>query len=147
MLRPLQLTDAKALSLINETALGYTFSVEQTAQQLDKLLADDQHFFIGYADYQSGDLLGYVHAQQCESLYSEPGLNVLALAVLPAAQGCGIGRQLMAALEDLAHQRGYAFIRLNSASHRLEAHEFYRRIGYDGDKTQLRFIKIFQKEH
>ena len=36
-----------------------------------------------------------------------------------------------------------AFIRLNSANYRLEAHKFYENIGYTSDKLQKRFIKIF----
>ena len=41
-----------------------------------------------------------------------------------------------------AKSKHSAFIRLNSASHRKEAHLFYERIGYEGNKTQKRFLKI-----
>ncbi|MFA9414812.1 GNAT family N-acetyltransferase [Streptococcus sp. E29BA] len=145
MLRCLHDKDVSQLSIINKLALGYSFSEEKTAQQLTKLSADDHHFLLGYGDPETGEFLGYVHAQIYESLYSPTGFNVLALAVHPEHQGKGIGRCLIAGLEDEAKARGYAFIRLNSASHRLEAHGFYRRIGYDGDKTQLRFIKLFEE--
>ncbi len=47
----------------------------------------------------------------------------------------------MEELERQALEADLAFIRLNSGSHRLEAHAFYRKIGYNGDKTQVRFIK------
>ena len=76
------------------------------------------------------------------SLYSDAGLNILGLAVFPSAQGRGIGRQLIKRVEELAKSKHYAFIRLNSASHRKEAHVFYERIGYEGNKTQKRFLKI-----
>ncbi|WP_443255815.1 GNAT family N-acetyltransferase [Streptococcus sp. S784/96/1] len=83
----------------------------------------------------------YVQAQIYEAIYSERGLNVLGLAVSLAHQGQGIGRLLMEELERQALEADLAFIRLNSGSHRLEAHAFYRKIGYNGDKTQVRFIK------
>ena len=83
-----------------------------------------------------------MEAEVYESLYSDAGLNILGLAVFPSAQGRGIGRQLMERVEDLAKSKHSAFIRLNSASHRKEAHLFYERIGYEGNKTQKRFLKI-----
>ena len=91
---------------------------------------------------QTGHILAYVEAEVYESLYSDAGLNILGLAVFPSAQGRGIGRQLMERVEELAKSKHYAFIRLNSASHRKEAHLFYERIGYEGNKTQKRFLKI-----
>ena len=143
MLRNLLLTDVESLSQINEQALGYSFSTEKTAQQLVKLIQDSHHFFIGFEDVKSHQLLGYVHAEVYQSLYSEPGFNVLALAVLPDQQGKGIGKTLLQGLEEEAKRRGYAFIRLNSAEYRTEAHAFYEHVGYSCDKLQKRFIKFF----
>ena len=143
MLRNLILTDVEALSRINTQALGYSFSIEKTAQQLVKLIQDSHHFFIGFEDVKSHQLLGYVHAEVYQSLYSEPGFNVLALAVLPDQQGKGIGKILLQGLEEEAKRRGYAFIRLNSADYRTEAHAFYEHVGYSSDKLQKRFIKFF----
>ena len=88
-------------------------------------------------------MLGYVHAVVYESLYSKAGFNILALAVSPQAQGQGIGKCLLQGLEDEAKRRGYGFIRLNSADHRLGAHAFYEKVGYTCDKVQKRFIRIF----
>lgn len=120
MLRNLLLTDVESLSHINEQALGYSYSTEKTAQQL----------------------LGYVHAEADQSLYSDPGFNVLALAVLPNQQKKGIGKTLLQGLEEEAKRRGYTFIRLNSADYRTEAHAFYEHVGYSYDKLQKRFIKF-----
>lgn len=47
----------------------------------------------------------------------------------------------MTALEKEARLRNYAVIRLNSGVKRVEAHQFYERIGYKNDKMQKRFIK------
>lgn len=143
MLRNLLLTDVESLSQINEQALGYSFSTEKTAQQLVKLIQDSHHFFIGFEDVKSHQLLGYVHAEVYQSLYSEPGFNILALAVLPDQQGKGIGKTLLQGLEEEAKRRGYAFIRLNSAEYRTEAHAFYEHVGYSCDKLQKSFIKFF----
>ena len=143
MLRDLKTTDVAAICEINKEALGYSFSFEETASQLDKLSQDSHHYLLGFEEPTSHDLLGYVHAEVYESLYSKPGFNILALAVLPQTQGQGIGKTLLQGLEQEAKKRGYNFIRLNSADHRLGAHAFYEKVGYTCDKVQKRFIRIF----
>ena len=143
MLRDLKTTDVAAICEINKEALGYSFSLEETSSQLAKLSQDPHHFLLGFEEPTNHDLLGYVHAEVYESLYSKPGLNILALAVLPQTQGQGIGKTLLQGLEQEAKKRGYNFIRLNSADHRLGAHAFYEKVGYTCDKTQKRFIRIF----
>ena len=142
MLRALKPTDTASIYEINKEALGYAFSSEETASQLAKLSQDTHHFLLGYEDSTNHDLLGYVHAEVYESLYSNAGFNILALAVLPQMQGKGIGKTLLKGLEQETEKRGYKFIRLNSADHRLEAHAFYEQVGYTCDKLQKRFIKF-----
>ena len=146
MLRTLEATDVASIHEINKDALGYYFSTEETASQLAKLSQDPHHFLLGFEEPTSHDLLGYVHAEVYESLYSKPGFNILALAVLPQTQCKGIGKTLLQGLEQEAEKRDYKFIRLNSADHRLGAHAFYERVGYTCDKMQKRFIKLIKGE-
>ena len=146
MLRALKATDVASIHEINKEALGYDFSPEETASQLAKLSQDPHHFLLGFEEPSSHDLLGYVHAEVYESLYSNAGFNILALAVVPQMQGKGIGKILLHGLEQEAKRRGYEFIRLNSADHRLGAHAFYERVGYTCDKMQKRFIKLIKGE-
>ena len=143
MIRTVQVKDAPQIRDLCHQALGYNSTLEKVATQIDKFNQPDSgHFCFVYEEDQTGHILGYVEAEAYESIYSDPGLNVLGLAVFPSAQGRGIGRQLMERVEDLAKSKHYAFIRLNSASHRKEAHIFYEHIGYEGNKTQKRFLKI-----
>ena len=146
MLRDLKTTDVAAICEINKEALDYSFSLEETSSQLDKLSQDSHHYLLGFEEPTSHDLVGYVHAEVYESLYSKPGFNILALAVLPQTQGKGIGKTLLEGLEQEAEKRGYNFIRLNSADHRTGAHAFYERVGYTCDKMQKRFIKLIKGE-
>ena len=143
MIRTVQIKDAGQIRDLCHQALGYDSTLEKVTAQIDKFNQPDSgHFCFVYEEDQTDHILGYVEAEVYESLYSDAGLNVLGLAVFPSAQGRGIGRQLMERVEDLAKSKHYAFIRLNSASHRKEAHLFYERIGYEGNKTQKRFLKI-----
>ena len=143
MIRSVQVKDASQIRDLCHQALGYDSTLEKVAAQIEKFNQPELgHFCFVYEDDQTGNVLGYVEAEAYESLYSDAGLNILGLAVFPSAQGHGIGRQLMERVEELAKSRHYAFIRLNSASHRKEAHIFYEHIGYEGNKTQKRFLKI-----
>lgn len=143
MIRTVQIKDAGQIRDLCHQALGYDSTLEKVTAQIDKFNQQDSgHFCFVYEEDQTGNILGYVEAEVYESIYSDPGLNVLGLAVFPSAQGRGIGRQLMERVEALARTHNYSFIRLSSASHRKDAHVFYEHIGYEGNKTQKRFLKI-----
>lgn len=101
MLRDLIASDVEAICEINKEALGYAFSSEETASQLARLSKDPHHFLLGYEDDASHELLGYVHAEVYECLYSNAGFNILALAVLPQRQGKITKEDLLAALPEL----------------------------------------------
>ena len=70
MLRALKETDVSSIYEINKEALGYAFSPEETASQLAKLSQDSHHFLLGFENSTNHELLGYVHAEVYESLYS-----------------------------------------------------------------------------
>ena len=53
----------------------------------------------------------------------------------------GIGKSLMAKVEEWAKSKNIKLIRLNSGGTRTQAHNFYRNIDFSDEKTQLRFIK------
>ena len=142
MIRKIKIEDAKAVQRLCNISLGYSVSVEIVMRQIQKLSEDVNHHYIYvYEDEELQTVVGFVHAEVYESLYSYAGLNILGLAVLPEFQGKGIGRELMHYLELKAKDDSVSFVRLNSADYRVEAHKFYESIGYVCDKTQKRFMK------
>ena len=140
MIRNIKIEDAEAIQTICNISLGYSVSIETVMRQIPKLSEDVNHHYI-YVYEELQTVVGFVHAEVYESLYSYAGLNILGLAVLPEFQGKGIGKELMNHLELKAKDDSIPFIRLNSADYRVEAHKFYENIGYVCDKTQKRFIK------
>lgn len=146
MIREIRTSDAASIRHICDIALGYDASLDLVSRQIEKLSQDrGYHFIYVYQNEACGQVLGFIHAELYESLYSDQGLNILGLAVDPKYQGQGIGKQLLRVLEQEAVTKQIQFIRLNSASKRLKAHQFYEHLGYICDKTQKRFIKIFQE--
>jgi ribosomal protein S18 acetylase RimI-like enzyme len=57
------------------------------------------------------------------------------ICVAPAARGLGVGSALMAAIEDEARARGYAYVRLDVIDTNWRARALYERLGYIGIKT------------
>ena len=142
MIRKIKIEDAEAVQRLCNISLGYSVSVEIVMRQIKKLSEDVNHHYIYvYEDEELQTVVGFVHAEVYESLYSYAGLNILGLAVLPEFQGKGIGKELMNHLELKAKDDSVSFVRLNSADYRVEAHKFYENIGYVCDKTQKRFMK------
>ncbi|MHC5229572.1 GNAT family N-acetyltransferase [Enterococcus sp. LJL99] len=143
MIRTLTITDALTLNHINKEQLGYDVPLSVTENQLIKLLNDtDHHFFLGFEDQETKEILGYVHAEVYETIYSKTFFNILALAVSKENVGQGIGKKLMSVLETETRTRGYDGIRLNSGIKRIHAHKFYEAIGFISDKDQKRFRKF-----
>ncbi|HEM2905617.1 GNAT family N-acetyltransferase [Streptococcus suis] len=141
MIRSIEYADLSAIREINAQALGYDVPLEQTEIQFERCSETNGHTILVFEDDETGQVSGYIHAQVYESLYSDTGLNILGLAVLPGHQVQGIGASLLKAVEQIAQKEGYHFIRLNSAENRLQAHLFYEKNGYHSDKMQKRFIK------
>ena len=144
MIREIEISDAEDIQKICKTSLGYDVDISTVRNQIKKLSCDNKnHILAVYEDENTKKVIGFVHAQVYESVYSDTGLNILGLAVDPDLWGNGVGKKLMYYIEKYALDNNMAFIRLNSANYRLEAHKFYENIGYTSDKLQKRFIKIF----
>lgn len=143
MIRKIKKEDAQAIQEICCISLGYTVSVELVHEKIVKLSHDFKHWIYVYEDEETHQVVGFMHAETYESLYSACGLNILGFAVLPNFQGKGIGKKLIHQLEIDAKKNSVQFIRLNSGETREDAHKFYENNGYTCNKTQKRFIKVF----
>lgn len=142
MIRFARVEDAPALQLICKEDLGYDHSLESVSKQIARFSQSYQHPIFVFEDDKSHQVLGFLEAAVYQSIYSDPDLNILGLAVAHSSQGKGVGKALINHFEAWAREGNFSFIRLNSGSTRLEAHAFYQRMGYDGQKMQKRFIKF-----
>jgi ribosomal protein S18 acetylase RimI-like enzyme len=57
------------------------------------------------------------------------------ICVAPAARGLGVGSALMAAIENEARERGYAYVRLDVIDSNWRARALYQRLGYAAVNT------------
>jgi len=130
--------DAENIAYISTTALGYECESSLVKMRLDNLDKARERVYVAEAD---GQVIGFIQLEKYQLLYQLDMVNVLGLAVRKDKQGTGAGRLLMEAAEEWARESALSTVRLNSASNRNKAHEFYEHLGYQNTKEQKRFIK------
>ena len=142
IIREATIEDAFAICNISCSDLGYDCSCEFVSTRISNLDKGREQVFVAEVN---GIVAGYIHAEKYQTLYAEPMINILGLAVSSKFRRHGIGRMLLNCTECWANEEGINKIRLNSGTSRKEAHSFYRAMGYNNEKGQIRFIKDIEK--
>ncbi len=88
----------------------------------------------------SGKVSGCVCAILDVRLASGVKGEIVSLVVLESKRGCGLGRGLVSTAEAWLKER-VKDVRIRANINRLEAHEFYKSLGYSLSKTQRVFSK------
>jgi ribosomal protein S18 acetylase RimI-like enzyme len=83
-----------------------------------------------------GCLCAVINASLAEGMFGE----IVSLVVSREFRGSGIGKSLVKQAEDWLKPQ-VEKIRIRANSIRLEAHKFYKSLGYEEVKTQISFIK------
>jgi GNAT superfamily N-acetyltransferase len=131
-------TDARDIARLTKQ-LGYADDAAAAADRLARVLRKpDQVVLIADVDDR---VAGWLHAAVSEPLDVDRFVSIVGLVVDADHRGSGIGRQLLEHAETWARAQGCAFVRLTSSSTRMQAHQFYERVGYTNVKTQYSFAK------
>jgi GNAT superfamily N-acetyltransferase len=82
---------------------------------------------------QDGTVVGFVHLYFLRALPSFGRRKVVLNSVFVAAatRGQGVGARLVAAAEQIGREGGATEVTLTSNKKRLDAHRFYRQLGYE----------------
>lgn len=121
-------------------ALGYGTPAALVAERLAAFDASVADTVWVAGDAAGTSLLGVASAHALPMFHVTGQLvRLTALAVRPEAQGRGVGRALVDAVEAWAWSVGARRIEVTSGDHRPGAHAFYVRCGYAEDER--RFIK------
>lgn len=131
--------DALRIAQLCRDYLGYDCTEEAVANRLTELLHKDTEC-IAVAEID-GQVVGFVHACEYHLLYQPPMMNLMGIAVDAQFRGQGIGKALLAIVEEMARSRRYAGIRVISGVGRDDAHAFYRVIGYADAGESVKFFK------
>jgi len=102
MIREINISDAEDIQKICKTSLGYDVDISTVSNQIKKLSYDNKnHILAVYEDENTKKVIGFVHAQVYESVYSDTGLNILGLAVDPDFRGNGVGKKIICYIEKM----------------------------------------------
>ena len=137
-IRKMSVDDADEVCKICSDDLGYPCDLSLVAEKAENINSDREAVFVALIDEITA---GFIHVEKYDLLYFETMANILGLAVKSEYRNNGIGRQLILAAEEWAAENGINVMRLNSGISRTDAHEFYRHLGYDSEKEQIRFEK------
>jgi len=139
LIRPARADDDTALAALARH-LGYPADAAAMSARMARIRADD-----GYATFVAeveGRVVGFAGAMWQWSYVDDARRSqLLALVVDPAERGRGTGAALVAAAEEWARGKGAGGIYLTTRMHRVDAHRFYERIGYQ--RTGYRYLKSF----
>lgn len=135
--RKANISDSNSLVALSKQ-LGYETNEDFLIKRLETLKNRQQEVIVAEINNL---VVGYISYEPYYTLYMDPGLNITALVVDNQYQNKGIGKALILEAEKYAKINNLAFLRANSSSRRIEAHKFYRKVGFDNEKDQKRFIK------
>ena len=101
---------------------------------LDDSLAD-----VAFVAVEAGSIAGFVTVTERKHFTGVPEAYVGELAVAEDAEGRGVGRVLMEAVEAWARERDLARISLDTGAANASARGFYAALGYE--ETDVRLSK------
>jgi GNAT superfamily N-acetyltransferase len=125
--------------------LGYPVSLDAMAQRLQRVLARPEDV-IFVAEIPPRGIIGWIHGAERDTLESDLRCEILGLVVDSAHRSRGVGRGLVAAIEQWAVARGLEEVAVRSNVTRLESHPFYERLGYVRVKTSHIYRKPVSKQ-
>ena len=135
-IRPLTPQDADSVHALTRQ-LGYAIALPALRQQIAAIETHPDHqAFVAEA---SGEIIGFLHACKSLRLTTSPFFEIVGLVVAEKARRQGIGNRLVLHVEQQV--MGCDKLRVRCNRRRVEAHQFYKKMGYLERKEQ----KVFEK--
>jgi GNAT superfamily N-acetyltransferase len=138
LIREIIAADAAAAAELSGE-LGYPVAPDVMKQRIEFLSGLADHVI--YVACLSEKVVGWIDIGVSHHLHAEPRAEIGGLVVSSEARGRGIGRLLVAHVEEWARQHGLTSMLVRSQIKREDAHRFYLREGYARTKTSVVFTK------
>ena len=141
-IRRCMVSDAKHIYELCRISLGYDFTEEQVEANVRRLMGSPENLLMVAVD-EDDECVGFIHASNHDPVYAPPMKDIMALAIYDDYRHKGIGKQLVAAVEEWAVQTGAHGLRVNSGIEQKSAVVFYKSCGFDYIKTLYNLRKMF----
>ena len=137
IIREAKLTDAPSLAALM-CELGYETTPAEMRRRLKSILCDlSYRTFLAEVD---GKVCGMIGTLAYHSfVHNDPCGRIVALVVRKDSRRLGVGRYLVAAVENDFVRRGIKRVGLDARLTRQDAHKFYESFGYE--RNGWRFVK------
>ena len=137
IIRLVRIDDAAGVSGLLET-LGYRSPISAVEARIARYLASpDSIVFVAALELR---LVGLASFHRIPLFHADGALGRITSFVVDSShRKTGIGRSLIAAVEEFAWKHDCVRMEVTSGDHRADAHAFYLRVGYEFDCR--RFIK------
>jgi GNAT superfamily N-acetyltransferase len=122
--------------------LGYPSTGPDVRRRLGEM-RDSRQYAVYVAELANGRIAGWIGVYVFRAVELNGFVEISGLVVDERIRSRGIGKMLLDAAEGWARERGYEGISVRSNTKRERAHAFYRRNGFQGDKTQASLYKTF----
>jgi GNAT superfamily N-acetyltransferase len=110
--------------------LGYAVDAHQAGDRLALLAREPENKVLVAADFD-GSVIGLIALNSCIMLQQpRPVARITTLVVHDRARRRGVGRMLIEACAQTARVAGCEVLELTSSMRRVDAHAFYRSIGF-----------------
>jgi GNAT superfamily N-acetyltransferase len=126
---------------ISELALqlGYSVCAKDIASRLAQHSKQSDSRVVVAVD--GARVVGWTTFRLSKKIHSKPVVEVSGFVVEQELRRKGIGKKMMAYVENWATEHRIYTVRLNANSTRAEAHRFYEAIGFKKIKEQIAFQK------
>ncbi|WP_243430777.1 hypothetical protein DOK78_001834 [Enterococcus sp. DIV2402] len=135
IIREAEIVDDPQLLALYQELIPIKLSPKEAEQTTLKLINDKNYFLV--VAKEEDEVLGTALGICCQAV-TVPFLVIEDVIVKEDTRGKGIGRKLMAALDEFAIGSNCAYAILVSSGHRTVAHQFYENVGFAEDVRGFR---------
>ena len=136
-IRPIKESDAPAIKELS-AQLGYHLSSEETIENITEVLSNkDQAAFIACAD---DTIIGWIHIFRTVRLELKSFIEIGGLIIDSNYRKQGVGKLLVDSAVGVAKEKHIGKLRARCNKKQIEAHKFYRALGFAESKDQ----KVFE---
>jgi len=129
--------DAESVNALS-AQLGYVMPIDQTLANIKSVLATRGH--TAFVAIHENKIIGWIGVAEALQIESAPFCEIRGLVVDENYRGYGVGKLLIERVRQWAKETGNNTLRLRTNMIRMEAHLFYRHVGFKEVKEQ----KVFE---
>ena len=136
VIKEIELASLHELGDLYQELMNKPSNLNKLEEVFKEIKADRRYILLGA--FVEGELLGSLMGIICQDLVGDckPFMVIENVVVSSRARRQGVGKKLMNAIEEMAHERDCYYIILVSGEQRKEAHIFYESLGYRDEKVE-----------